>query len=148
MIRAVSANRITQDLVTDCSFVASLCITAAYEQRFRKQLITKIIYPQDRQGVPLYNPSGKYLIRLHVNGIPRKVLVDDRLPVSRDGRLMTSHTTHPQELWVSLIEKAYMKLNGGYDFPGSNSGIDMFALTGWSTHRAPTRSPACMPMCY
>ena len=41
MIRAVSANRITQDLVTDCSFVASLCITAAYEQRFRKHATMK-----------------------------------------------------------------------------------------------------------
>ena len=39
--------------------------------------------------------------------------MDDRLPLSRDNRLMTSHTTHAQELWVSIIEKAYMKVNGG-----------------------------------
>ncbi|RHY53255.1 hypothetical protein DYB38_006711, partial [Aphanomyces astaci] len=47
-------------------FLASLCITAAYELRFHKQLITNIIYPQ-----------------------------------------------------VSIVEKAYLKVNGGYDFPGN-----------------------------
>lgn len=131
MIYLVSALSITQTIITDCSFVSSLVIAAAYERRHGKQLLTHIIYPQDRRGLPLYNPSGKYVVRLHLNGIERKVVVDDRLPLSRDGQLMTSHTTHPQELWVSIIEKAYMKVNGGYDFPGSNSGIDMFALTGW-----------------
>ncbi|CAO3666907.1 unnamed protein product [Umbelopsis vinacea] len=97
MIELVSSSALVQDVVTDCSFVASLCVSAAYERKFRKQLITSCIYPQNKYGQPCYNPSGKYMIKLHYNGIKRK----------------------------------YMKLMGGYDFPGSNSGIDLYTLTGW-----------------
>jgi len=131
MISQVSPLVITQDLVCDCSFVASLCITAAFERRWRKRLITGIIYPQNAAGTPIVNPSGKYLVKLWANGCERRVVVDDRLPCDRNGSLMTCYSNNKRELWVSIIEKAYMKLNGGYDFPGSNSGIDLYALTGW-----------------
>ncbi|KAF0685589.1 Aste57867_22557 [Aphanomyces stellatus] len=131
MVAQISPYVIVQDVVTDCSFVASLCITAAYELRFQKQLITKIIYPQDARGMPIVNPGGKYIVKLWANGVPRKVEVDDFLPLGQSGSLLCSCTTTSNELWVSIIEKAYLKVNGGYDFPGSNSGIDLFALTGW-----------------
>mmetsp|Transcript_7231 Transcript_7231/g.15447 ORF Transcript_7231/g.15447 Transcript_7231/m.15447 type:complete len:578 (+) Transcript_7231:926-2659(+) len=138
MISNINPYTIRQQYVTDCSFIASLCICALFEKRFRKRLITSIVYPQDKYGIPVYNPSGKYMVKLWLNGVARCVVVDDRLPVDRNSNLLCSQTSgnHSQlELFCSIVEKAYMKLCGGYDFPGSNSGVDLFSLTGWIPER-------------
>ena len=141
MIVLISAHSIKQTLITDCSFISAIAVSAMYERRFKKQLITSCIYPQDARGQPVYNPSGKYMIRMYFNGVARKVCIDDRLPVSRSGRLLCSHSSTPGELWVSLIEKAFLTVHGGYAFPGSNSGVDLHMLTGWIPESLTIRTP-------
>ena len=148
----ISPYTIQQKYITDCSFIASLCICANYERKFCKPLVTSLLYPQLRdvstgKAVPIYNPIGKYMVKLWLNGIPRCVIVDDYLPIDKHGNLLCSQTTpcttsnDRLELWVCLIEKAYMKLCGGYNFPGSNSGIDLFSLTGWIPEQIYFASP-------
>ena len=64
------------------------------------------IYPQDAKGLPRYNPGGKYIVRLHVAGAWRAVVVDDRVPVDAAGAPLLLTSSDPTELWPLLLTKA------------------------------------------
>ncbi|UNI19703.1 cysteine protease, variant 2 [Purpureocillium takamizusanense] len=123
---------LVQDITTDCSVVASL--SAATKVLVGKHaVLASIINPYDHeQGRPKLSPSGKYVLRMNFNGCARRVVIDDTLPASRTDRaLFVVDRRNPHLLWPALLEKAYLKVRGGYDFPGSNSGTDLWVLTGW-----------------
>jgi len=97
------------------------------------KLLASTLYPYDKSHKhPRLSPNGKYIFRLNFNGCFRKVTIDDRLPASSTARsLYVIDRLNPKLLWPALIEKAYLKVRGGYDFPGSNSGTDLWIMTGW-----------------
>ncbi|KAF8608405.1 cysteine proteinase [Ceratobasidium sp. AG-I] len=124
-------DEVVQDVVSDCSVIAALGVCEEHRRRFRSCVALRAIHPQDEDGVPFRDPQGRYSVRVMFNGAWRMVLIDELLPTAPDGRLICATTVKRAQLWPALLEKAYMKLMGGYDFPGSNSSIDLHALTSW-----------------
>ena len=57
---------------------------------------------------------GVYTVQLFIGDSWTPVTVDDRLPCDASGVPLYARSAHPGELWVSLMEKAYAKLLGGY----------------------------------
>ncbi|KAI9372774.1 hypothetical protein BJX61DRAFT_422334 [Aspergillus egyptiacus] len=124
---------LVQDVLTDCSVVASLCATTSRSERGLDENLQPTVYPCIyNPTTPELSPSGKYIFRFYFNGCFRKVAIDDRLPSSKTSRsLYMIDRNHVNFIWPALVEKAYLKLRGGYEFPGSNSGTDLWVLTGW-----------------
>ena len=124
---------LVQDAASDCSVVASMCAGVSRVERGFPSLLSKLFSPYDEEhDIPLMSPNGKYLLRLNFNGCFRKVWIDDLLPVSNNSRLLhILDLNNPCLLWPALLEKAYLQVRGGYNFPGSNSGTDLWVLTGW-----------------
>lgn len=98
----IEPNDIQQGLLGDCYFLAVLSSLAEKPDRVQHLFYTKEI-----------NRAGCYLVYFYVNGIKTPVIVDDWFPVNEDGTIAFAHSKN-QEIWVSLLEKAWAKLHGSY----------------------------------
>ena len=67
------------------------------------------IYPQ-KNGVPIYNKHGRYIIKLHHMGKLRAIEIDDRMPLSFRDEYFLPKCDSLEELWPALLTKALMKL--------------------------------------
>ncbi|KAK0459293.1 uncharacterized protein EV420DRAFT_1677658, partial [Desarmillaria tabescens] len=127
---------IVQQVVTDCSVCASLSVSLEHCRRFPLR-----VSPSQTSPSCLYysRQTGRCDVKVLLNGACRRVFIDDKLPCHPTLSSLMCMTCRVQEgsdpprsvIWPSLIEKAYMKLMGGYDFPGSNSCIDLHIFGGW-----------------
>ncbi|EER15534.1 calpain, putative, partial [Perkinsus marinus ATCC 50983] len=81
-------------------------------------------------GQAVKSPTGAYKVKLFVNGVWRLVEVSDWFPLSSSGMLLTSYCKNG-DWWAPILEKAFMKVHGGYGFPGSIGSCDLYVLTGW-----------------
>jgi hypothetical protein len=69
------------------------------------------IYPQNKNGVPQYNPSGIYWVKLYHMGKYRKIEIDDTFPINKetyDNYFPLSEDKN--ELWPLILTKALIKL--------------------------------------
>jgi hypothetical protein len=68
------------------------------------------IYPKGKDGTPMYNASGKYMVKLFFLGAWRKITIDDRIPVDNEGKPLLICSSISNELWPLLLTKAVLKI--------------------------------------
>ncbi|KAI0338367.1 cysteine proteinase [Trametopsis cervina] len=132
---------VIQHIVTDCSLCASVSVCIWHNRQFASGLGVSALYPQNSDRHPIPSTTEFHTVKVFFNGAYRKANIDDHLPMYPDRGLMCMSTGSRRVLWPSLIEKAYMKLMGGYDFPGSLSTTDLHTLTGWIPETIEISSP-------
>ncbi|RYG63215.1 hypothetical protein EON64_16370, partial [archaeon] len=127
-------------------------------QEMHCNYLWRAVYPQIKTNQkPVYNPAGKYAVKLFLAGKWRKVYVDDSLPVNSKGQLAVAHSVDTLELWPILLSKAIYTMYTAclYTFgdkapsdllpifrssPGQQTcqfiSFAVYALTSWHPHHS------------
>lgn len=117
---------IGQGSIGTCWFLASVANIAD-----KPKLLRRII-PRDSYPVGTPNYDGIFHCRFWRFGIWDDVFIDDYLPIIYRNQVYSARSlTDPNEMWVSLLEKAFARMYGSYtEVSGGISSDSYMALTG------------------
>ncbi|KAI9194919.1 hypothetical protein LWI28_010135 [Acer negundo] len=100
---AVNPSDVCQGRLGDCWFLSAVAVLTEVS-RISEVIIT-----------PEYNEEGIYTVRFCIQGEWVPVVVDDWIPCESLGKPAFATSKKGNELWVSILEKAYAKLHGSYE---------------------------------
>ncbi|CAI0440581.1 unnamed protein product [Linum tenue] len=94
---------VCQGRLGDCWFLSAVAVLTEVSR------ISEVIITSE------YNEEGIYTVRFCIQGEWVPVVVDDWIPCESPGKPAFATSRKGNELWVSLLEKAYAKLHGSYE---------------------------------
>lgn len=100
-IDAANPGDVVQGSLGDCWFLSALSCVAS-----RPDLLQGLFASTE------YASKGMYTIRFFKNGKWKHVSIDDRIPCGPTGKPLYARCQSPHQIWVTLLEKAYAKVNG------------------------------------
>eukprot|EP00250_Pteridium_aquilinum_P020316 c24782_g3_i2 orf=517-6945(-) len=98
-----NASDVCQGRLGDCWFLSAVAVLTE-ASRIGEVIIT-----------PSYNEEGIYTVRFCIQGEWVPVVVDDWIPCEARGKPAFATSRRCNELWVSILEKAYAKVHGSYE---------------------------------
>ncbi|CBZ40999.1 uncharacterized protein [Leishmania mexicana MHOM/GT/2001/U1103] len=127
----VSAAGIGQGHLGDCWLMCSIAVVA------ESTTMVKDIFrhPVSQSRRKKEERAGGYRVCISKNGWFHHIIVDSYLPTYNGVVYFARSTGDPYELWVSLLEKAYAKLQGSYaSIVGGNPLHALQDLTGFPVY--------------
>ncbi|KAG6548076.1 hypothetical protein Mapa_010510 [Marchantia paleacea] len=98
-----NASDVCQGRLGDCWFLSAVAVLTE-ASKIAEVIIT-----------PEFNEEGIYTVRFCIQGEWVPVVVDDWIPCEARGKPAFATSRKGNELWVSILEKAYAKLHGSYE---------------------------------
>eukprot|EP01028_Stygiella_incarcerata_P010561 TRINITY_DN5505_c0_g1_i3.p1 TRINITY_DN5505_c0_g1~~TRINITY_DN5505_c0_g1_i3.p1 ORF type:complete len:1778 (-),score=493.56 TRINITY_DN5505_c0_g1_i3:1948-7179(-) len=88
----------------DCWFLSALSVIAVNHERVKALFL-----------YPTVEEHGVFGVRFFKDGLWMSVIIDDRIPVTGNGKPAFVDSRVENEFWMMLMEKAFAKVHGSYE---------------------------------